>query len=106
MRVKEADPPPPEQPPDVELVVRKNLNSIFVVTSYPRGVRVSAPHHAVLGPGWTACVRADLTSATGTPLGPQTYRLTIAGGDIVDRRRVGTDDNCASEQYTPVLMVK
>jgi hypothetical protein len=106
MRVKEADPPPPEQPPDVELAVRKNLNSIFVVTSYPRNIRVSSPHRAVRGGGWTACVRAELTSATGTALGAQTYRLTIAGGDIVDRRRVGNEDNCASEHYTPVLMVK
>jgi hypothetical protein len=106
MRMKEAEPPPPEPAPDVKLAVRKNLSSIFLVTSYPRDVRVSAPHHAVRGPGWTACVRADLTSATGTPLGPQTYRLGIAGGDIVDRRRVGNEDNCASEHYTPVLMVK
>jgi hypothetical protein len=106
MRMKEADPPPPEGPPDVGLVVRRNLNSIFVVTSYPHDIRVSPPHHAVRGPDWTACVRADLTSATGTALGTQTYRLTMAGGDIADRRRVGNEDNCASERYTPVLMVK
>jgi len=106
MRVKEAPPPPPEQPPDVDLVVRKNLNSIFVVTSYPHNIRVSSPHRAVRGEGWTACVRAELTSATGTALGAQTYRLTIAGGDIVDRRRVGKEDNCVSERYTPVLMTK
>ena len=104
--MKEAAAPPPEQPPDVALVVRKNLNSIFVVTSFPRDIRVSEPHRAVLGGGWTACVRAELTSATGSALGAQTYRLTLAGGDIVDRRRVGKEDNCASERYTPVLMVK
>jgi len=106
MRVKEAAPPPPEQPPDVELLVRKNLNSIFVVTSLPREIRVSEPRRAGPGGGWTACVRAELTSATGSALGAQTYRLAIAGGDIVDRRRVGKEDNCASEHYMPVLMVK
>ena len=46
------------------------------------------------------------TSATGTALGAQTYRLTIASGDIVDRRRVGNEDNCVYEHYTPVLMTK
>ena len=105
-RVKEADPPPPEQPPDVDLVVRNNLNSIFVATSSPHDIRVSPPHRAVRGGGWTACVRAELTSATGTALGAQTYRLAIASGDIVDRRRVGHEDNCVSEHYTPVLVVK
>src|SRR3981189_1331335 len=88
MRAKASDPPPPEQPPDVGQLVRKNLDSVFVASSNPRQVRVSPPRRDLHGPGWTACVRADLTSAMGKPLGPQTYRVTISGGAIVDRRRI------------------
>jgi hypothetical protein len=65
-------------------------------------VRVSPPHHVPNGPGWIACVRANLTSATGRPLGPQTYRITISGGVIIDRLRVEADDNCADESYEPI----
>jgi hypothetical protein len=102
MRAKASDPPPPEQPPDVGQLVRKNLDSVFVASSYPRQVRVSPPHRDLHGPGWTACVRADLTSAMGKPLGAQTYRVTISDGVIVDRRRIETDDACTSENYEPV----
>jgi hypothetical protein len=102
MRAKASDPPPPEPPPDVGQLVRKNLNSVFVANSYPRQVRVSPPHRDLHGSGWTACVRAELTSAMGKPLGAQTYRVTISGGVIVDRRRVEADDVCASETYQPV----
>jgi hypothetical protein len=102
MRAKASDPPPPEPPPDVGQLVRKNLDSVFVANSYPRQVRVSPPHRDLHGSGWTACVRAELTSAMGKPLGAQTYRVTISGGVIIDRRRVEADDVCASETYEPV----
>jgi hypothetical protein len=102
MRGKAVDPPPPEPPPDVRLLVRKNLDSVFVASSSPRQVRVSPPRHEPNGSGWTACVRAELTSATGRPLGAQTYRVTISDGVIIDRLRVEADDNCASESYEPI----
>ena len=102
MRVKASDPPPPEQPPDVGQLVRNNLETVFVASSNPRQVRVSPPHRDLHGPGWTACVRADLTSAMGKPLGPQTYRILINGGLIVDRRRIEADDVCTSESYQPI----
>src|ERR1700675_980627 len=102
MRAKAGDPPRPEPPPDVGLLVRKNLESVFVANSYPRQVRVSPPRRDLHGSGWTACVRAELTSAMGKPLGAQTYRVTISGGVIVDRLRVEADDVCASETYEPV----
>src|SRR6266481_2471706 len=102
MRAKAIDPPPPEPPPDIAQLVRKNLASVFVARSYPRHVRVSPPQRDLHGSGWTACVRAELTSAMGKPLGPQTYRVTISGGAIVDRRRVEADDVCAYETYEPV----
>lgn len=102
MRAKPVDPPPPEPPPDVKQMVRENLESVFVAASNPRQVRVSAPRHEPDGLGWIACVRAELTSATGRPLGSQTYRITISGGVILDRLRVEDDDTCASESYRPI----
>jgi hypothetical protein len=70
-----------------------------MTTSHPQDVRVSAPYRDVRGHGWTACVMAEVDSATGKPLGSQTYRITIADGTIIDRRRVGEDDNCVAETY-------
>ena len=102
MRAKASDPPPAEPPPDVKRLVRERLDSVFVNTSNPQQVRVSLPHHEPNGPGWTACVRAELTSAMGKPLGAQTYLITISGGVIIDRRRAEADDNCASESYNPI----
>lgn len=102
MRAKEADPPPPEPPPDVKRLVHDNLNAVFVADSYPRDVRVSSPHHEVRGTGWTACVRAEVNSATGKPIGAQTWRITINSGTIIDRRRADPDDNCESENYDPI----
>jgi len=93
---------PPDPAPDVKHLVRGLLDTVFVVTSLPRQVRVSAPHRDVRGPGWTACVRAELNSATGSALGTQTYRITIEEGVIVDRHRVGDEDNCVAERYEPV----
>lgn len=102
MRAQASDPPPPEPPPDVKKMVREQLDSVFVPASQPQEVRVSLPHRDVHGLGWTACVRADLTSAMGKPLGTQTYRITIEDSNIVDRRRVGDEDNCDSESYEPI----
>jgi hypothetical protein len=102
MRAKTSEPPPPEAPPDVKQLVRTNLDSVFVATSYPHDVQVSPPRRDLRGLGWTACVRAQLTSATGKPLGAQTYRVTIDGGIILDRRRVEPNDNCVSESYEPI----
>jgi hypothetical protein len=102
MRAKASDPPPPEPPPDVKRLVRENLDSVFVAASYPRQVRVAPPRRDVRESGWTACVRADLTSVIGKPLGTETYRVTVSGGVIIDRRRVEADDNCASESYEPI----
>ena len=102
MRAKALDPAPPEPPPDVRQIVHKNLAAVFVAASDPRQVRVSPPHHEPNGPGWTACVRAELTSMMGRPLDSETYRITISGGAIVDRRRAEDGDNCDSESYQPI----
>jgi hypothetical protein len=102
MRAKGSEPPPPEPTPDAKQLVREKLDSVFVPTSRPRQVQVSPPHHDLRGLGWTACVRAKLVSATGRPLGTQTYRITISGGAIIDRLRVEADDTCATETYEPI----
>jgi hypothetical protein len=78
------------------------LDSVFIAASYPRQVQVSPPLHEPQGSGWAACVRAELASATGQPLGTQTYRIIISGGAIIDRRRAEAEDNCASETYQPI----
>ncbi|SHL59233.1 hypothetical protein SAMN05444159_6313 [Bradyrhizobium lablabi] len=102
MRTKASEPPPPEPPPDVKRLVREKLETVFVNTSSPHDVRVSQPHHEPNGAGWTACVKAELTSAMNKPLGTQTYLVTISGGQIIDRRRAKADDNCVSESYDPI----
>jgi hypothetical protein len=103
MRAKASDPPPPEPSPDVKQLVRKNLDSVFVASSAPHDVRVSSPRRDPRGSDWTACVKAELTSATGKPLGTQTYRVTISTGIITDRLRLeADDDNCASENFEPI----
>ncbi len=49
-----------------------------------------------------SCVKAELTSATGKPLGEEAYRISINNGVIIDRRRALPEDNCASEFYQPI----
>jgi hypothetical protein len=102
MRARDAEPPPPEPMPDVKQLVRNKLESVFVSTSYPHDVQVSRPLHDPRGPGWTACVRAEVNSATGKPIGMETYRIAIIEGEIVDRRRIDGNDNCISEHYEPI----
>lgn len=103
MRLKEADPPPLEPPPDVKGLVRQHLDAVFVAASAPHDVQVSPARHDLRGLGWTACVRAELTSANGKPLGQQTYHITINDGVILDRRRADDpDDSCLTESYEPV----
>ena len=102
MRREAEAPPPLEPPPDVKRLVRDHLDAVFVANSYPRGVLVSRPVHEVRGTGWTACVRAEVNSATGNSIGVQTYRISIIGGVIVDRRRADPDDNCGTESYEPI----
>jgi hypothetical protein len=99
MRAKEAEPPRLDPEPDVKQLLREKLDAVFTAASHPRHVRVSAPRRQPTGPGWTACVKAELTSVVGRSLGTQTYLVTILGGIIQDRRRVEADDNCASETY-------
>ena len=101
MRAKASE-PLPEPPPDVKRLVRDKMDAVFTAASYPRHVQVSPPRREPHGPDWTACVKADLTSVNGKPLGTQTYRATISGGVIIDRRHVEDGDSCASESFEPI----
>jgi hypothetical protein len=101
MRVQEPG-PLLQSPFDVRQLVRDQLGSVFVSTSSPHEVRVSPPLHDSRGQGWTACVKAEVNSATGKPIGTETYRVTISEGQIVDRRRADDNDNCTSETYQPI----
>lgn len=102
MRAKAADPAPLEAPPDVKRMLSEKPDAVFTAASRPAQVRVSEPRHNLRGPGWTACVRAELTSVIGKPLGTQTYRITIADGVISDRRQVEAEDTCTTESYEPI----
>jgi len=102
MRAKAGDPPPPEPPPDVRRMVREKLDAVFVAQSNPQKVQVSEPRHELRGLGWTACVKAELTSANGKPLGEKIYRISINSGVIIDRRSAEPEDTCATETYQPI----
>jgi hypothetical protein len=99
MLAKAPEPRQFDPEPDVKQLLRNKLDSVFTAASHPRHVRVSPPRRQPNGPGWTACIKAELTSVTGRSLGTQTYLATISGGVILDRRRVEAEDNCGSETY-------
>jgi hypothetical protein len=101
LRTDEAGPRQLDPEPDVRQLVRDHVDQVFTAASHPRHVQVSPPRREPNGPGWTFCVRAELTSVTGRAL-TQTYLATIAGGVIVDRRRIEANDTCASETYEEV----
>jgi hypothetical protein len=101
MRIKASD-PALEPPPDLKRLVREKTDAVFTAASYPRHVEVSAPRRDPNGLDWTACIKAELTSVNGKPLGTQTYRVTVSGGAIIDRRRAEDGDTCGSESYEPI----
>lgn len=102
MRAKVPDPPPLEPPPNLKRILKEKLDSVFVAASQPTNVRVSEPRPNLRGAGWTACVKAEIVSVTGKPLGTQTYRIEIADGMIADRRQIEPEDTCISESYEPI----
>ena len=102
MRAKAPDPPSLEPAPDVKRMLKEKLDAVFTAASQPAHVRVSEPRPNLRGPGWTACVKAEVISVTGKPLGTQTYRVEISGGVIADRQKVEPEDTCATESYEPI----
>ena len=77
-----AEAPALEPPPDARQMVREKLDQVFTAQSNPQKVQVSEPRHELRGLGWIACVKAELTSANGKPLGEETYLISISSGVI------------------------
>jgi hypothetical protein len=102
MRAKAPEPPPLAAPPDIKAMLREKLDAVFMQTARPTQVRVSEPRPNLRGPGWTACVKAEVISVIGKPLGVQIYRIEISDGVISDRRQVEADDTCFGENYEPI----
>ena len=102
MRAKAPDPPALEPPPNVKRMLKDRLDSVFTAASQPSNVRVSEPRPNLRGPGWTACVKAEVVSVTGKPLGTQIYRIEISDGVIADRRQIEPEDTCNNESYEPI----
>ena len=102
MRAKVPEPAPLESPPNVKRMLKEKLDSVFTAASQPSNVRVSEPRPNLRGPGWTACVKAEVVSVTGKPLGTQTYRIEISDGAVADRRQIEPEDTCNNESYEPV----
>ncbi len=86
--------------PDVKALVRDNLAKAFA--SPPRSVQVARPMRDPNGLGWLACVRAEVTAATGRNILTQTYLFSFNRGAITDRRLVGSESNCVSATYEPI----
>jgi len=102
LRAKAPEPPSLEPAPDVKRILKEKLDSVFTAASQPSQVRVSEPRPNLRGPGWTACVKAEVISVTGKPLGTQTYRIEISDGVVADRRQTEPEDACNSENYMPI----
>jgi hypothetical protein len=96
------DSQPLDPQPDVRRLVHDKPDSLFLQGSHPTHIRISTPRREPSGPGWTVCVKADLMSVMGQPLGTQTYLTTIENNVIFDRRRSGAEDNCETETYQPL----
>lgn len=101
LRYKPAD-VKPEVIPDVKALLRDNSEQFFATRTPPQNVRVSVPRRNPAGPGWTACVRADVAGVTGRSIGTQTYLLSIDNGKIGNRHLADAASPCASETYEPV----
>lgn len=94
--------PQPEIIPDVKAMLRENPANVFSTRAPPKNIQVSVPRRKPSGPGWTACVRAEVAGVTGRSIGVKTYLLSIDQGAIGDRRLADDSSGCGSETYEPV----
>jgi hypothetical protein len=90
-----------EQPPDVASIVRSDITTIFTAGSNPINVAFSFPIPAQYG-GWTTCIRASVTGATGRPMGLQTFLINIDQGRVERRERVDEHHWCDRESFQPL----
>ena len=81
--------------------MRDGLEVMFTAASRPTRVRVSTPLREPVGTGWTACVRAEISSVTGQPL-TRTYRRGIRGDRTAAGRGLENDENCTKKPSEPI----
>jgi hypothetical protein len=97
--------PPPREPdpaPNMQDLLRGNIGSVFAEQSHAQNVMTSAPRRNPASYGWTACVRASVTSVAGGSIGPRTYLVYIDGGKLGLRRLAEKADGCDAEHYERV----
>ena len=87
-----------EAPPDVQAILRGNINAVFVSTSAPTNIQYTLPVPSKHG--WETCVKANVMGATRKPLGERTYLVNIDHNQIGDRRDASR--RCAKETYRPL----
>ena len=98
-----AAPPRPQDPePDIVPFVRTHLDTIFSSFAQPKNVSVAPPRREVNSYGWTTCVRANVSSVVGSPIGERIYFIIIENGMILDRRLARPEDGCEREAYRPL----
>jgi hypothetical protein len=90
-----------KQPPDVSSIVHGDLSAVFVAASAPNSITFSPPIPARDG-GWTTCIRAAVSGATGRPLGIQTFLVNIEQGRVEGREHVDDRHWCNKETYKPL----
>jgi hypothetical protein len=92
----------PDPMPDTVQLIRDNLSAVFPSTTKVDHVLVAPPRHDLHGLGWTACVKANVTGMSGTPIGIETFVVSIEGGKIGDRRRAEPQNRCEAESYSAI----
>ncbi|MET4347080.1 hypothetical protein ABIC08_007703 [Bradyrhizobium sp. RT9b] len=91
-----------EPAPNIPDVVRNELATLFVDGSSPRNIAVTDARRDPRSQQWTACLKADVNSVTGSSLGPQAYLIVVSGNRIVDRRRIDLDGQCSLGPFKPI----
>jgi hypothetical protein len=89
-----------EAEPDVKALVQAGRESLFA--SKPSTIAVSPPRRNPQGRGFTICVKALVTAATGHGVLPTTLLVSIQQGKLGDRRRAVPQDGCEAETYEKV----
>lgn len=97
-------PPPrePDPPPNMQELLRGNIGTLFSQQANAQNVMTSAPRRNPTSFGWTACVRASVTSVGGGSIGVRTYLVFIDGGKLGMRRLAEAADGCDAEKYERV----
>ena len=93
--------PAPDPEPAYKQLISANIAQIFPDSSSLRNVLISAVRRTQLleGPGWRACLKADVKNMNGAYIAAQTYVIAIRHNQIADRRRAAPEDGCDTEVF-------